>query len=97
MREIKLTVDEAKALINRIMYGSNNYSHDFMKDDSGLLVYDYTRERGNTRDTTIFVPFSKQELKEIREYQEKLRSDIFDRSDIEQELDLREFVSNVVI
>ena len=97
MREIKLTVDEAKALINKNMNGFEDFAYEFKSDNTGLIVYDYTRDRRNTRDTTILVPFSVQELNEIRKYQEKLISDIFDRSDIEQELGLREFVSNVVI
>ena len=96
MREIKLTVDEAKRLISANFYGHEDFRYELDLDTNRFIIHDETDSYRNS-DSIMYVSFKTREMVPLIDHQQDTKIKVSKESDLEQESSLRKFVSNVVI
>ena len=97
MREIKLTVEEAKRLITNNFNGHTDFKYDLNTENNALLIYDYTEGRDKVRNNVLLVKFKTREMIELIDHKTDLQFKQLNESDVTQEAKLIEFVSKVII
>ena len=95
MREITLTVDEAKKIITNNANEEMDFIYHLDLSENKLLIYDNTENGIRVRDRDLFAKFKTREMIELIDHKGDLKLKKLNEADLVQETKLKEFVGKV--